>query len=265
MENWLKLEEDNFIDSIDCQDLCGILIEESDELSEESLQNIRHWLRHCYEDTKIVEELIKLGYFNNVEDYYKNTKFPSINNLRQKSGDFGESLAHFIISTHPNLKFYIPTYKLRSKSEKERALFGIDLIGFKFEEDDGENVLCISEIKSRITEDKRVLVDGCKQLSKEIDRGREIQQVARMAEILIKEKNIEATNKLARFAMGNAQQDFERKFVFLGLIDDTQSLEETISKLIDNTELCDLLKTKDFNFLLLPIKNYREKLLKTYE
>ncbi len=37
MDKQLNLKKDNFIDNIDCNCLCGILIEESDELSNESM------------------------------------------------------------------------------------------------------------------------------------------------------------------------------------------------------------------------------------
>ena len=266
MDNWIDLKKNNYINKTDCNDLCAILIEESDSLNAKSMDNIISWLKTCYANPDDVNEAIQLQMFETEADFFR-TKFPT--DLNIKSGDFGEAIAHYIMEKHPNLNFKVPVFKLRYKRNPNKSSFGSDIKGFKYKEEHGIDAICTGEIKSGITKKYTVIQDACFQLINEFARDKEIEQIARIAHDLQQGKNNEF-KKLIRFFKDDS---FSREFIFIGLFD----IEHNIKRMFEIISEPKKIKNKpvktlsfkavqdNITFYILPIKDYRDKLVKAYE
>lgn len=189
---------------------------------------IRKWLRHCYAPLEYVENRVAAGAYHSPEDLYQKEKFPRQANVMVRHGDFGEAVGHFLLEAHSSLGFWLPVLRLRHKNDREKSLFGFDLIGFSLAQGNGSiNVLCIGEVKLRTSRYKKVIAEGYATLAS-YGRDREIDQIGRVAHWLFHQGRCEESDKLAVFGDAWAQEEFERRHVFIGVFDKTLPLQDMI-------------------------------------
>jgi Holliday junction resolvase-like predicted endonuclease len=80
-------------------------------------------------------------------------KFPSEDNpFSVRTGDFGEVVGHMVLQDL--FGFTIPVFKLRYKTNWERAAFGIDIIAFRLHDNDPQkDTVVFAEVKTSKTKD----------------------------------------------------------------------------------------------------------------
>jgi len=221
---------------------------------------IRNWLRHCYASSKYVQSRVTAGAYCSSEDLYQKEKFPSRTNVMVRHGDFGEAVGHFILRSHPSFSFTLPVFRLRHKHNREKSEFGFDLIGFSLAEgSNSTNTLCIGEAKTRTSKDKQVILEGHFTLAS-YTRGREIEQTGRIAHWLFMQGRDEEYNKLAIFGDGWAQEEFERRHVFIGVFDKALLLQEMIEAM---NEVDEVLST--FSVCAVLIEDLRDNIEEAYK
>ena len=221
---------------------------------------IRNWLRHCYASSEYVQSRVAAGAYCSSEDLYQKEKFPSQTNVMVRHGDFGEAVGHFLLEAHSSFGSWLPICRLRHKDDKEKSHFGFDLLGFSFAQgNSGTNLLCIGEVKLRSSKDNKVIADGHMTLAS-YGRDREIEQTGRIAHWLFDQGQREESDKLAIFGEGWAQEEFERRHVFIGVFDKMLPVHEMIEAM---NELDDVLST--FSVCAVLIDDLRDRIEEAYK
>lgn len=91
-------------------------------------------------------------------------KFPSEDNpFSVRTGDFGEVVGHIALQDFFGLT--VPVFKLRYKTNWEKAAFGVDIIAFRLHDDDPQkDTVVFAEVKTSAAKDY-----GVKKVFKEIE------------------------------------------------------------------------------------------------
>ncbi len=197
------------------------------------------------------------GAYDSPEQLYQQEKFPQ--QWNNKAADFGEAVGHFLLESHAQFRFWLPTLRLREKPDPEGSMRGFDLLGFQLEEQSGANVLCIGEVRLRTTRRRSAIVDGHATLVT-YHRRREIIQIGRIAQWLFEQSRADEGNKLARFGDSWAQEPFERKHVFFGVFDESLRVDNMINEM---NKVTDILNT--FFVCIVAVVNLRQRIQEAYK
>jgi len=221
-------------------------------------QKLRQWLRVCYCSSAYVRARIRSGAYSSAEDLYQQEKFPT--GWKIKAADFGEAVGHYLLESHPSFRFWLPLLRLRHKPDPEGSPHGFDLLGFLLKEESGTDLLCIGEVRLRSTTKAttQTIVRGHKTLQK-YNRSREMRSVGRIAHWLHGENRIEDMEKLARFSDPWGGPVFERRYAFIGILDDRIGINPMIKAMNDSENLL-----PDFTACLNIVNNLRNKVEEAY-
>lgn len=199
---------------------------------------LRKFVRECFADTEYVKARVPHP-FPDEEAVYQSEKFPE-EGLRVdvRQGDFGECVAHFLLSEAPPFGYTLPIYRIRYKSSKNSPLFGIDITGYAFVKDE-KPILCHAEVRTKRTRDDRMLRKGNNCL-KRIDRKKELESLGFIATRLHEQKRIAEMNRISVFSeTWIDKQPFDRKHVFFGIVDGSLPIEPALVKFNDASNKVD--------------------------
>ena len=120
-------------------------------------------LRDAYVDSKYLASVLKREGFSGVTKLFEE-KFPSEDNpFSIRTGDFGEVVGHMVLQDLFDLT--IPVFKLRYKTNWEKAAFGVDIIAFRLhEKNPEEDAVVFAEVKASKTKNY-----GVKKVFEEIE------------------------------------------------------------------------------------------------
>lgn len=120
-------------------------------------------LREAYVDPEYLASVFEREGFSGVAKLLEE-KFPSENDpFSVRTGDFGEVVGHIVLQDFFGLT--IPVFKLRYKTNWEKASFGIDIIAFRLhDEDPQKEAVVFAEVKTSKTKDY-----GVKQVFEEVE------------------------------------------------------------------------------------------------
>jgi len=122
-------------------------LEVADEHCQSCLEYASRALREAYVDSKYLAAVLEREGFAGVARLLKE-KFPSEDNpFSVRTGDFGEVIGHIVLQDI--FGFTIPVFKLRYKTNWEKAAFGVDIIAFRLHETDpSQDTVAFSEVKA---------------------------------------------------------------------------------------------------------------------
>lgn len=149
-------------------------------------------LRDAYVDPEYLATVLEREGFSGVQKLLEE-KFPSEDNpFSVRTGDFGEVVGHMVLQDIFALT--IPVFKLRFKTNWEKAAFGIDIIAFRLHDEDPEkDAVVFAEVKT----------------SKDKDYG--VQKVFNEMESLAAEGQSEARNKMRNAVRFVSERLFEQQ------------------------------------------------------
>ncbi|RLC83872.1 MAG: hypothetical protein DRI79_13540 [Chloroflexi bacterium] len=174
-------------------------------------------------------------------------KFPSEENpFSVRTGDFGEVVGHIVLRDIFGLT--IPVFKLRFKTNWERAAFGIDIIAFRLHDEDHQrDAVVFAEVKT--SKDKSY---GVKKVFEEIEslvaegqsevKNKMRNAIRFVSERLFEQGQYELEQRIYRFLDCYANPHYVEAFVPL-LVRDKQTWDEdalegiTLNKLNPNQVL----------------------------
>jgi hypothetical protein len=119
-------------------------------------------LREAYVDPEYLASVLKREGLSGVAKLLEE-KFPSADNpFSLRTGDFGEVVGHMVLQDLFGLT--IPVFKLRYKTNWDKAAFGVDIIAFRLRDDTQKDAIVFAEVKTSKTKDY-----GVKQVFDEIE------------------------------------------------------------------------------------------------
>jgi hypothetical protein len=149
-------------------------------------------LREAYVDPEYLATVLEREGFSGVAKLLEE-KFPSEDNpFSVRTGDFGEVVGHIVLLDIFDLT--IPVFKLRFKTNWEKAAFGIDIIAFRLhDEGHQKDAVVFAEVKT----------------SKDKDYG--VEKVFEEIESLVAEGQSEAKNKMRNAVRFVSERLFEQQ------------------------------------------------------
>lgn len=168
-------------------------LEVDDEQHDKFLTYAAKALREAYVAPEYLVEVFKREGFPGVARLFEE-RFPSGDNrlsISVRTGDFGEVVGHTVLQDL--FGFTIPVFKIRYKTNWEKAAFGIDIIAFRVHpEDERQDTVAFAEVKTSKTKDY-----GVKQVFDEV-------------ELLVAEGQSEAKQKMRNAVRFVSERLFEQ-------------------------------------------------------
>ena len=258
LKHWLNCS----VPARPCQKAAGyallVVRERKSQNPSQAKRKLRQWLRVCYCSSAYVQGRIRSGAYASAEALYQREKFPTGWNI--KAADFGEAVGHYLLESHPSFGYWLPLFRLRQKPDPEGSPHGFDLLGFLLKEDSGTDLLGIGEVRLRSTTSAttQTIVKGHSTLQK-YSRIREIRSVGRMAHWLHEQGRIEDMEKLARFSDPWGGPVFERRYVFIGILDDGINIDPMVKAMNDAEDVL-----PDFTVCLTIVNDLTNKVKEAY-
>lgn len=118
---------------------------------EQYLEYISKAVRETYVDTNYLSTVMEREGFDGVAKLFKE-RFEKNKDFGVRTGDFGEIVSHTILMDI--LGYSIPIYKIRYKTNWNKAAFGVDIIAFHLDENDSsKDTVVFGEAKASTQKD----------------------------------------------------------------------------------------------------------------
>ena len=176
---------------------------------------LRERVKNSYIDAGYLANVLKNEGFAGIAQLLED-KFPSKNALfNVRTGDFGEAVTEILFEDVFDLT--IPVKKLRYKTNRDKASFGIDVIAFKLAENEADDVIVFSEIKA--SKNKTYGIDDVIQETDELaahsDKGKQkIRTTIRfISERLFSEGQRELETRISKFLEKKTNQNVTESYI----------------------------------------------------
>jgi len=153
---------------------------------EQYVEYISKAIRDAYVDSKYLSTVMEREGFDGVAKLFKE-RFENNKDFGVRTGDFGEIVGHTVLTDV--FGYSVPIYKIRYKTNWNKAAFGVDIIAFRFDEKDLSNdTVVFGEAKASTQKDYGVekVFEEIKQLVE--DGQSEAQQKMRNAVRFVSER-----------------------------------------------------------------------------
>jgi len=190
----------------------------------EFFEFLRERVKDSYVDARYLAKVLKNEGFPGVAQLLEDT-FPSEKaQFGVRTGEFGEVVTEILFEDVFDL--LIPVKKLRYKTNRDKASFGIDVIAFKLADNEADDEIVFSEIKA--SKNKTYGIDEVIQETDELaahsDKGRQkIRTTIRfISQRLFEDKQYELDNRISKFLEKSPDQQTTTSY-YPCLIRDTET------------------------------------------
>lgn len=156
-------------------------------------------LRDAYVDREYLVVIVEREGFSGAAKYLRDEKFPSENNAKVRTGDFGEVVGHIVLQDV--FEFKIPVPHLRGKRNKEQPAPGVDIIAFRLDDvNPDKDVVVFGEVKTSKTKSYGVakVFEETEELL--CERRQKMRAAVRfVSERLVEQKDYELERRISRF------------------------------------------------------------------
>jgi len=126
-------------------------MEVDDGTREQYIEYISKAIRETYVDANYLSTVMEREGFDGVAKLFKE-RFENNKDFGVRTGDFGEIVGHTVLMDI--LGYSIPIYKIRYKTNWNKAAFGVDIIAFRLDENDpSKDTVVFGEAKASTQKD----------------------------------------------------------------------------------------------------------------
>jgi hypothetical protein len=121
-------------------------MEVESSIKEEYIEYISKAIRETYVDSNYLSTVMEREGFDGVAKLFKE-RFENNKDFGVRTGDFGEIVGHTVLMDI--FGYSIPIFKIRYKTNWNKAAFGVDIIAFRLDENDpGNDAVVFGEAKA---------------------------------------------------------------------------------------------------------------------